>query len=285
MKWFRFYHDAIDDPKVQRLPGDLFKFWVNMLCLASRSSERGVVKLDLPEIAFAMRLDDDEAEAMIGELCRRNLLEEFTEGYAIHNWDSRQFKSDSSAERVAKHRRNAAETADESPAEDDVTADVTLHPDSGNDGVTPKPSVNTDSDTETDTEERQNVKGANAPRRATYPADFEEFWAAFPTGKGNKKKSHDQWKRIKPDSALRDEILVSLESWKACGQWQRGYITHAERWLRDRFWENTPPQDDPPKNITPFQANGQRRPPGQRGYSADELLAMSFEEQMRGNDR
>lgn len=25
MKWFRFYHDALDDPKVQRLPGDVFR--------------------------------------------------------------------------------------------------------------------------------------------------------------------------------------------------------------------------------------------------------------------
>ena len=36
-----------------------------------------------------------------------------------------------------------------------------------------------------------------------------------------------------------------------------------------------------PKNITPFQANTHRRPPGQRGYSADELLAMAREEANR----
>lgn len=134
MKWFRFYHDAIDDPKVQRLPGDLFKFWMNMLCLSSRSEERGMVKLDLDAIAFATRTTDDEAEAMIAELVKRNLLDETVEGLAVHNWDSRQFKSDNVAERVQKHRGNT-------PPNGDVTLQETLH-------VTMKPSVYTDTDTE-----------------------------------------------------------------------------------------------------------------------------------------
>jgi len=34
--WFRFYNDALDNPKVQLLPSDLFKTWVNLLCIASR---------------------------------------------------------------------------------------------------------------------------------------------------------------------------------------------------------------------------------------------------------
>ena len=33
MNWFRFYHGALHDPKVQSLRPELFKFWVNLLCL------------------------------------------------------------------------------------------------------------------------------------------------------------------------------------------------------------------------------------------------------------
>jgi hypothetical protein len=148
VKWFRFYHDAIDHPKVQRLPGDLFKFWVNVLCLASRSDDRGLVKLDLEAIAFATRTTDEEAAAMIADLTRRNLLEECTEGLAVHNWENRQFKSDNVAERVAKHRQNAG-------ANEDVTLHETLHP-----------SVNTDSDTE---EKEKEKGGVHTPPPTTAP--------------------------------------------------------------------------------------------------------------------
>ena len=36
-KWFRFYGDALNDPKVQMLPPETFKSWVNVLCLASQN--------------------------------------------------------------------------------------------------------------------------------------------------------------------------------------------------------------------------------------------------------
>ena len=35
-RWFRFYDEALDDPKVQRLAPHLFKTWINLLCLASK---------------------------------------------------------------------------------------------------------------------------------------------------------------------------------------------------------------------------------------------------------
>jgi hypothetical protein len=36
MKWLRLYSDVVSDPKVQRLPGEKFKAWVNLLCVASQ---------------------------------------------------------------------------------------------------------------------------------------------------------------------------------------------------------------------------------------------------------
>jgi hypothetical protein len=36
MKWLRLYSDVGSDPKVQRLPGDKFKAWINLLCVASQ---------------------------------------------------------------------------------------------------------------------------------------------------------------------------------------------------------------------------------------------------------
>ena len=79
MKWFRFYHDAIDDPKVQRLPGDVFKFWVNLLCLASRSNERGVVTA-AELLSVAAFVEDGQGGAQTAGPLVREFLTQAQEG-------------------------------------------------------------------------------------------------------------------------------------------------------------------------------------------------------------
>ena len=43
-QWLRLYDDVLDDPEVQRLPPDLFKHWVNLLCLANKGTLRGTLR-------------------------------------------------------------------------------------------------------------------------------------------------------------------------------------------------------------------------------------------------
>jgi hypothetical protein len=101
-RWFRFYDDAVNDPKVQRLPGEKFKTWVNLLCLASKND--GVLP-SLADIAFSLRLSDEKVSAMLKDFCLQGLLDPDAGGYAPHNWGGRQFKSDVSNERVKQHRQ------------------------------------------------------------------------------------------------------------------------------------------------------------------------------------
>jgi hypothetical protein len=289
VKWFRFYHDAIDDPKVQRLSGDLFKFWVNMLCLGSRSNDRGVVKLSTGEIAFALRLDDDVAEAMLTDLVKRNLLEETTDGIAIHNWNSREVRSDSSAERVAKHRSNA--DSNNGNGECNVTFTVT---------ETVKPSVNTDyrdtdTDTDTDTEE---VGGANAPGIPPKPDD--------PPEKPKTKRAT----RIPDDFEITDDmrrwaieqgagaIQVERETEKFRDYWQAAAGSKGVKldWSATwRNWIRRGIEDGPRGNgsLTVHQGGrngapgpdgrtdaerGYRLDPGPKGWTADELARMSMDD-------
>lgn len=84
-----------------------------------------------------------------------------------------------------------------------------------------------------------------APTRKTYPEHFETFWREFPTGHGVKKQAFEQWKKI--PAAERQAVMDGLAAWKACERWQQGYVKAAERWLRDRQWEDDPP---PPKRAT-----------------------------------
>jgi hypothetical protein len=107
MTWFRFYSEALDDPKVQRLAPHLFKAWVNLLCLANM----GDGKLpSIDDIAFRLRLSVQDAGQQVADLILAGLLDITNLGTEPHNWSKRQFVSDCSTERVRKHRKNNTET-------------------------------------------------------------------------------------------------------------------------------------------------------------------------------
>lgn len=100
--WFRFYHESLDDPKVQKLPGDAFKFWVNLLCLAKRNNGK-IPELDA--VSFAFRMPKEGVEIFMGIMKMAGLVDERANGLEPHNWKKRQPKSDSSTERVKQFRK------------------------------------------------------------------------------------------------------------------------------------------------------------------------------------
>lgn len=103
MRWFRFYDEALEDPKVQRLSPQLFKTWVNLLCLSSKAG--GKLPSD-DDIAFKLRMSIHDAKQQVEDLILVGLIDVGPKGSRFpHNWSDRQFASDSSAERVRKHRK------------------------------------------------------------------------------------------------------------------------------------------------------------------------------------
>lgn len=125
MNWFRFYSGALDDPKVQRLPAETFRGWVNLMCLANESEPRGFLP-SIEDIAFRLRMDEPSAGTLISTLIERGLLDCDDETLRPHNWDGRQRQSDDVASRVQKHRAKQDETPD--PVTRNVTrnTDVTV---------------------------------------------------------------------------------------------------------------------------------------------------------------
>lgn len=122
--WFRFYSEALDDPKVQFLPDHLFKFWVNLLCLANKQSDRGTLPAAVSDIAWALRLDLDTVTKNLECLRAQGLLDWSEDGgqYQPHNWQGRQFKSDDVNARVEKFRAK-----ERSYNKEDETLHETLH--------------------------------------------------------------------------------------------------------------------------------------------------------------
>jgi len=116
-RWFRFYTSVVDDPKAQMLAPDLFKHWVNVLCIAAEND--GELPT-LSAVAFKLRLAEPKAAAVLAKLCGFGLLDRTESGFKPHNWDGRQYKSDrdeTAAERAKRYRdgkreRNASVTRD-----------------------------------------------------------------------------------------------------------------------------------------------------------------------------
>lgn len=117
-----------------------------------------------------------------------------------------------------------------------------------------------ETENEEEAENENENEGAVAPRAVVYSQVFEEFWTEWSTGttkgRGSKKLTYEQWKRWGFDKAgaNRGPIMAGLADWKACDQWQREggrYVKHAERWIRDRGWEDDPPGSEKNSDILP----------------------------------
>lgn len=117
-RWFRLYDDLLDDPKVQRLRPELFKAWVNLLCLASRTGE--IPQAD--DVAFALRIERDKAVHYVNELVEFGLIDKSDDDILKpHNWDKRQFKTDNLDETNASRQKNWRNRNRQKPVTDTVT--------------------------------------------------------------------------------------------------------------------------------------------------------------------
>jgi hypothetical protein len=110
-RWFRFYDDVINDPKIIELPDDLYRAWTQLLCIASKND--GTLPV-VSHIAIMLRTTVSCTEKIISELVERGLIDECRSGVlSPHNWRKRQYKSDISTDRVKQFRkreRNVSET-------------------------------------------------------------------------------------------------------------------------------------------------------------------------------
>jgi hypothetical protein len=127
MQWFRFYSETLNDPKVQNLPPDIFKLWVNCLCLASSSDSHTGNIGKICDVAYALRVTDQAVTSASQTLSPLGLLVTSQGQVIIPKWSKRQFKSDSSKDRTRKWRerhRDCPVTAPESETEQNRTEQI-----------------------------------------------------------------------------------------------------------------------------------------------------------------
>jgi hypothetical protein len=116
-RWWRAYDEAVDDPKLILLTDRQHRVWFNLCCI---NSKNGGTLPTLAVIAVQLRMKPDKAKHAVAELVALGLVDAIEGGFAMHNWNARQFKSDVSTERVQalrKRRRNVSPAVSETPPE------------------------------------------------------------------------------------------------------------------------------------------------------------------------
>jgi hypothetical protein len=95
--WFRLYHEFDSDPKVQSMPEVMQRRLIMLFCSKCRGET-----LQEPDRAFHWRISESELAQTKAVFLAKGFIDE---KWDLLNWNRRQFLSDSSTDRVRKHRQ------------------------------------------------------------------------------------------------------------------------------------------------------------------------------------
>lgn len=149
-QWFRMYSEFATDAKVQMLSEAMQRRYLMLMCLRCSNA---LVTLHDEEIAFQLRISDEELAETKALFIKKGFIDS---SWNLLNWEKRQFASDSSKDRVAKHRALQKQKQEQAS-----NGDVTLHETKAN-GL----------DTDTDTEQSNSAPSAKSPRGTALPKDW-----------------------------------------------------------------------------------------------------------------
>lgn len=112
-QWFRMYAEFATDPKVQMMSETFQRRLMMLFCLRCNGNET----FHDEEVMFQLRISPEEWQATKAEFIAKKFIGEDNK---ILNWDKRQYRSDSSTERVRKYRETKKQ-GDETPCNVSVT--------------------------------------------------------------------------------------------------------------------------------------------------------------------
>jgi hypothetical protein len=197
--WFRLYAEFANDPKVQMMNEAYQRRLIMLMCCRCSN---GAETLHDSELCFLLRISAEEWSETKQHFISKGFISADND---LLNWEKRQFASDSSTERVAKHRAKIKESEN---AETECNVSVT-------------PQNRTE----------QNRINTSA---------FAEFYAAYPKKK-NRGDAERAFKKLNPDTELLKKILSAIESAKRTSGWLKDdgqFIPYPATWLNARGWED-----------------------------------------------
>lgn len=105
--WLRLWDRVLDNCKAQSLPVELFRGWINLLCLANRQDNRGRLP-DNRTIAFALRITMAQASKLVNDLRAAGFIDPDN---TMHDWDEWQPDEKSNAQRSREWRNERKKRA------------------------------------------------------------------------------------------------------------------------------------------------------------------------------
>lgn len=119
-RWFRSYADTHRNPKVAKLSDADFRLWHELLCVAAEND--GIIP-PAEDLKHLLKRRLDHLSSALKRLISGGLIDPLEDGYEPRNWNERQYKSDTSTERVQKHRakRNVSVTPPDTEADTEET--------------------------------------------------------------------------------------------------------------------------------------------------------------------
>ena len=241
LPWFRLHADVLNNPKVQRLDGDVFKGWINLLCLARENDG------NLPsegDMAFALRQGIPEVRALLSMLESAKLLDRVTERLRPHDWDEHQQPSDNSAERMRKFRYKKREASPPKRHSDgDVTSQEPSQDRHCDVSVTRNCSaLDKNRGEQNRAEQNCDVTSLPVTESGKWKVDIDRFRDAYPKVLGGKDVNELISHVRTPD----DEAMVYRHLALYIPTWSTDptYIMNAKTWFYEGFWKI------PPKNGT-----------------------------------
>ena len=219
--WFRLYAEFANDAKVQMLSESDQRRLLMLFCFRCN----GNVTLQDEEVTFQLRISNDQWAATKAIFTSKGFINEHNE---VLNWDKRQYISDSSAARVAKHRKNKKQ-------ECNVT-------------VTPP-----DTDTDTDTDQSLSKEDVKCSVGATKAAPDKKNGASLPKNWVLPKKWGEWALAERPDWTADDVRRVAdqyKDHWIANSNQRNGKKADWEA-----AWRNWVRKEPPAKNSQQ-QKNG-----------------------------
>ncbi len=232
--WFRLHNDLLNDPVVQQLTPEQYKVYINTLCFASHLNKRGEVG-EIESVSFALRETISNVSKCFtvfqgsGLIVSSGTNETGNETFHIPQWDKKQYKSDTSTDRVRKYR-------DKKKRSKTVT----------------ETAPDTDTDTDTDKIIKPLAQNSFAGDGSVKIDQlFDRFWSAG-MHKIDKKKSRVVFSKLiqktnSPESFVK-KLIADIE--KRIDSGQRGFMKmNPVRYLRDERWND---ESTIPKNVHPI---------------------------------
>lgn len=235
LQWFRLYSRMIDDDRLRLLAFEDRWHFVALCCLKSDGLlDDPNPDLRMRRIAVKMGLQLRDLEEVKRRLFEVGLIDENMSPKA---WDQLQYKSDTSSERVKKHREKSKTSEVKQPCNVSVT-----------------PPEQSRADTERKKDGFSEGKKPVRPSARKYSDDFGEFWKAWKAsgGGGDKAPAFDAWSSLTSEEQ-RCAASVAVPWFR---DWRKARpdttVISAETYLNERRFDGF----EPPTTSKPVSVDG-----------------------------